>query len=91
MIVENLLKIVWFLLNFILNLLPDIPQMPDIITLSVSKVLDIIFSNVGLLGVFVPLDLVKVIVPLFLIVYNFEKIYSVLMWIVRKIPFLNIN
>lgn len=91
MVIEAILFSVWYLLDFILNLLPSIPQMPSAITSSIDSVFNLIFSNVGLLGVFVPLNIVKILIPLWLVVDNFDKIYSILFWIVKKIPTLNIR
>lgn len=91
MIIEGLLNVVTTILYFILDLLPSIPDLPTSITSVIDTVLNLIFDNVGLFGVFVPLDIVKVIIPLWLIVDNFDKLYSIAFWIITKIPMLNIQ
>lgn len=91
MIVEGLLNIVTTILYFVLDLLPSVPDLPVAITNAITTVLDLIFDNVGLLGVFVPLNIIKVIIPLWIVVDNFDKIYSIVFWVIKKIPMLNIN
>lgn len=91
MIIEALLTVVWFILDFILNLLPNIPEMPSNVVSAITNVFNVIFNNVGLLGIFVPLDIVKVLIPLWLVVDNFDKIYSIVFWVIKKIPALNIR
>lgn len=39
----------------------------------------------------VPRELVLVVVPVILVLSNFDKLYTVIMWILRKIPFLGIK
>lgn len=91
MIIEGILNIVTSLLYFVLNLLPDIPDLPEALTSPITTVLDLIFNNVGLLDLFLPLNIVKLIIPLWLIVDNFDKIYSIVFWIIKKIPILGIE
>ena len=91
MIIEGILNIVTSLLYFVLNLLPDVPDLPEALTSPITTVLDLIFNNVGLLDLFLPLNIVKLIIPLWLIVDNFDKIYSIVFWIIKKIPILGIE
>lgn len=91
MIIESLLTLISNFISFILNLLPNLPSVPDKIYNSVNGFINLIFSYCGLLGVFVDLDLIKTLIPLLIIVINFEYIYRLVLWVIRKIPFLNIN
>lgn len=90
MIIEAIINLVTNLLKFVFNLLPDIPQLPASILTSLDNVFDTIFSHLDLLGLFVRIDTIKILVPLILVVYNFEHIYHFIMWIIKKIP-LSIN
>lgn len=91
MIIEGILNIVTGLLYFVLDLLPNIPNLPQELTGAITTVLDLIFDNVGLLDLFLPLNIVKIIIPLWLVVDNFDKIYSIAFWIIKKIPMLGIE
>ena len=46
----------------------------------------LIFDNVELLGYFVSIPLIKALVPLIILVENFEHVYNFVIWIIRKIP-----
>ena len=63
----------------------------ELVINSINNFLDLIFNNAGLVGLFLPLDLVKVILPLVLIVINFNYIYGLILWVLKKIPFINVN
>lgn len=91
MIIEGILNVITGLLYFVLDLLPNIPDLPETLTSPLNTVLDLIFDNVGLLDLFLPLNIVKIIIPLWLVVDNFDKIYSIAFWIIQKIPMLGIQ
>ena len=92
MLTERLIE--WGL-NFFdsfLNFLDVLPAMPD----SVVSALDLFFTNIfeyGWTGAcfFLPMDYVLVLFPLVLIVSNFEHVYHLVMWVLRKIPFVGIE
>lgn len=90
MIIELILDVILIIINFIFDLLPDLPEMPEIIVNYINLALDYIFNNLSLLNFFISVDLIKVIVPLLVIVINFDNLYHLVMWIIKKLPF-NIN
>ena len=91
MILENFLNILLSSIEFILSILPDIPSLPDELLSSAYSFIDLIFDNVGLLGLFIPISTIKVVVPLVLVIVNFDKIYKLTMWVLNKIPTLDID
>lgn len=90
MILETIFNAVLNLLRTIFAILPDIPQFPETIMNSLNTVFDTIFNNLDLLGLFVRIDTIKTLVPLLIIVINFEHIYHFAMWVIHKLP-LNIH
>lgn len=68
--------------------LPDLP--PD-----VESIIDHLFgymeSGIGFLFLFVDMDLVKVMLPMVIVVANFERVYQLVMYVLRKIPFLGLD
>ena len=90
MILELIITAITAVLKIILGILPNIPQLPESITGSIDRVMTVIFENVGLLGIFVRISTIKILVPLVIIVVNFEHIYHFVMWIIKKLP-LSIN
>ena len=91
MILENFLNILLSSIEFILSILPDIPSLPDELLSSAYSFIDLIFDNVGLLGLFIPISTIKVVVPLVLVIVNFDKIYKLILWVLNKIPTLDID
>lgn len=91
MILENFLNILLSSIEVILSILPDIPSLPDELLSSAYSFIDLLFDNVGLLGLFIPISTIKVVVPLVLLIVNFDKIYKLIMWVLNKIPILDID
>ncbi len=87
MIIEALLNLIMLLLKGVFALLPDLPQLPDTLIGYVNTALDYVFNNVGLLNFFISVDMIKILVPLLLLVINFEHIYDFIMWVIKKLPF----
>lgn len=90
MIIEFLLNVVKTILQAILSLF-NLPSLPDELIASLNTFFDLIFENLSLIGFFVRPATFKLLVPLALILINFKHIYNITMWILRKIPFLNIE
>lgn len=85
-IMEFLYNIVQIVFGWI-----NLPDFPADLTNSINGFLDLVFDNLSLLGFFIRPTTLKLVVPLLLIVINFELIYKLVMWIVRKLPFVNIK
>lgn len=69
----------------------NIPAIPDSIRTSISSFLELVFSNSSIVGFFIRIDTLKILIPLLIVVINFEYIYKFTMWIVKKLPFLNLK
>ena len=84
----------WDILDWLVELLfgwINIPHMPTELTNSISNFLDLIFDNLSLLGFFISPYLIKLVVPIVLFLINFKWIYKATIWLIKKIPFLNIK
>lgn len=90
MIVKLLFQLVIGLLNLVFGWV-NFPDMPEVITTALDTLLEAMASGLGLLWLIVPRELVLAGLPVILIVENFDKIYSVTMWILKKIPFLGMK
>lgn len=86
MIIEVIFNLIKTLLTTVLGLLPNVPQLPNSLLTSISNVTTVIFDNLGLISIFVRISTIKILVPLIIVVVNFEHIYHFVMWIVKKIP-----
>lgn len=67
------------------------PPMPSAVTSAFDVVLDAMSSAIGFVWLIVPRELVVVVIPVILVVENFDKLYSIVMWILKKIPFLGMK
>ena len=91
MIVTAVLGLCEMLLTIIFGLLPDIPNFDSSVLNSLNGFINLIFDNLDLLGFFIDIELVGALIPWLIIILNFEHVYDFIMWIVRKIPILNIS
>lgn len=82
MIVQALFNLIFGLINFILGLLPSLPNFNESSLSDFNQTLDIIFDNAGLLGFFFPISTIKVYIPLVLLAINFEHIYKISIWVI---------
>ena len=90
MILESILNLISGLIKLVFGWI-NLPDMPSSVTSVIDELFVYIRGSMGLLGVFVDLNMVKVFLPVLLIVINFEHVWKFTMFIVRKIPFLGIE
>lgn len=86
MLIELLFKPFFYITTSLLNLLPVSLTFPSSLETTFNHVIDIIFSNLQFLGMFIRLDTIKLLIPLIVFVVNFEFFYRLIMWIIAKIP-----
>lgn len=89
-IINTLLNGLYYILDFLFGWI-NIPQVPETIINSINTFLDLIFENLSLLGFFVRPITLKILVPLIIFAINFKWIYKMIMWFLRKLPFVNIK
>jgi hypothetical protein len=85
MILEFLLNAIKGVITLALGVI-QIPPFPESFTNAIDSVLTVVFNNVGLLGLVVHWNTVKVGIPVLIAIANMDRIYSAVMWIIRKIP-----
>jgi hypothetical protein len=90
MIVKGLLELVFGLLQIVFAPI-NLPDLPEGIANVLDELIDVLAGAVGLFGIFVDLTVVRWLIPVVLIIVNFDKIWNVIMFILRKIPFLGIE
>ena len=90
MIIESLINLLLSLIKFCFSWL-NLPAFPEEFTDIIGDFLDLIFDNVSLLGFFIRPTTLQILIPALIVVLNFDKVYHFVMWIIRKIPFLNID
>ena len=86
MITSFVLDVAKLLFNLIFLILPDLPQFDVSILKSLNDFVNLIFDHLDLLGFFIRISTIKTLVPLIILASNFEHIYHLMMWIIRKLP-----
>lgn len=69
----------------------NIPNFPTELTNNIDAFLDLIFNNLTLLGFFVRPITLQIAIPILIVLLNFDNLYKLSMWILRKIPMLGIK
>lgn len=91
MIVSSVMNLIKAVITTVFGVLPNIPNFAQGLQNSVNSVLDTIFNNLGLIGVFVRPTTIKLIIPILIVILNFERVYKLTMWIIKKIPFFGVT
>ncbi len=91
MLLELLINPIYAIVMGIFTLLPTSGMFPESLVDSINHVLDVIFSHLDWLGMFIRLDTIKTLIPLVIFVITFEYTYHIVMWVIKKIPFLGID
>lgn len=90
MIVRFLLELIFGLLQIVFAPI-NLPDLPAGIQSIIDRFVDIITSAVGLLSVFVDFNVVKWLIPVAVAVILFDRIWKLIMFILRKIPFVGVQ
>ncbi|RHP67113.1 hypothetical protein DXA59_14445 [Clostridium sp. OF03-18AA] len=90
MILEAVFNLVSGLVKLVFGWI-NLPDLPDSITSVIDELFALISGSVGIIGIFVDLNMVKILLPVLLIVINFDEVWKFTMFILRKIPFLGID
>ena len=92
MLTERLIDSGIAFLDTILNFLDVLPSIPAEVVGALDTFLNAIFSyGWGGACFFLPMSYVMVLLPLVILVMNFEHVYHLIMWVLRKIPVLGIE
>lgn len=89
MIVMSLMNIVYKLLSLVLDPL-NVPGMPDDFIASIETFFGYFKHAADFIGFFLPINLVAFFTIWFAI-FAVHHAYPLIMWILRKIPFLNLK
>lgn len=90
MIIELLLNVFLTVIKAVFSWI-SLPDFPPAVTAGIDTFFNFIFDNCSLLGFFVRPSTIMTVVPIVIIALNFEHIYHFTLWILKKIPALNIH
>ena len=69
----------------------DFPIVPAELTTLVNKLFEYIQAGTGILNFFVPFDVIRPAIDVFLAVWAVEHAYQLVLWVLRKVPILGIK
>ena len=90
MIVESVLNLLVGMIKTVFGWI-NLPQLPDEVISIIDQLFDILSGSMGLLSIFMDMEMLKILLPILLVVINFDEAYKLTMFILRKIPFLGIK
>lgn len=90
MIISGLLSVVKMLVHLLFGWF-TLPNLPDSLLSVIDKVFSYMKAGASILFLFVNQDVAFYTLSALILVMNFDKLYKIGMWILRKIPMLNIS
>lgn len=90
MIIEGIFNAFYTLFEVLFGWI-TLPDFPVTFKTSINTYFGYIFNNLQLIYLFIRPVTLKIAVPFFVAILNFDKIYSLVMFIVKKIPYVNIK
>ncbi|MBQ7903540.1 MAG: hypothetical protein IJ362_07405 [Oscillospiraceae bacterium] len=90
MIIDLIKKILSFVTDTIFSVI-DLPVVPDGLVSAVNMVLGYMQQGMGIINFFCPLSAISPAIDLFIAVWTVEHSYRLVMWVLQKIPMLNIQ
>lgn len=90
MIIKGLFELVFVLLKIVFAPI-NLPDLPLVIQNVLDRLLEAMISGMGLLSVFVDLDVLMILIPVVIVVVNLDRVWGLIMFVLRKIPFLGIK
>lgn len=87
MILEAIFSLIGILIKFVFRLLPNIPNVPEQVSGTVTKYIDIVCKNSTFLSFFIDVSYVRIIITILIILFGFRQSYKFIMWIYHKLPF----
>ena len=91
MIIEAVLNVVVSLLTALFNLLPELPAMPEIINTYWAQFVIIFNNGLSFIMFFLVPDVLYACLGISLALFVFDETYDVILWFIKKIPFLGIK
>jgi len=92
MLIKGLLDLIYNILDLIL--FTELPEMPDSLLFILDEMVNYVVMGISVLRVFlgdITLQIFSVLFTLVLTFNSFYMIWSLVFWILRKIPMLNIK
>ena len=90
MILNLIKKLLTFVTDTIFSVI-DLPVVPQGLVNAVNMVMGYMADGMGIINFFCPLEAISPAIDLFILVWGVEHGYRLVMWVLQKIPMLNIK
>lgn len=90
MIIQSILELVFSLLQVVFKPI-NLPAFPSNIQGVIDQLKELLLNSVNLFSVFVDFKVLRWCVPIVIVIANLDKVWKLIMFILRKIPFLGIE
>lgn len=91
MIFDALFEVFMWLFDFIIPFLELLPEPPETMTNLVNWLVEFLQSGITCVNYFVDLNYMSGCLVVWLVIASVDKGYHIVMWVLRKIPFLGIE
>ena len=92
MLLSILFGVAFLIVNVIWLLIPQLPSLPDSILNTLSSGVGLLIDNgLSIVSLFIDYNIFKVCVGVAIAIVVAEPFYYIVMWLLRKIPFINIK
>ena len=90
MIIKGILELFFSLLQIVFSPIA-LPQLPAKASSYLDQFIDWILGGYNVIGMFIDLGMVKSLIPIVIVIANLDKVWSFIMFILRKIPFIGVE
>ena len=90
MIIKGILELFFSLLQIVFSPIA-LPQLPAKASAYLDRFIDWILGGYNVIGMFIDLGMVKTLIPIVIVIANLDKVWSFIMFILRKIPFIGVE
>lgn len=85
MIIEGIMNLCTGIIQLLFSWI-NLPSFPENAQKAIDTYLGYVFDNLDFLSFFINVSTLKTISLIAIVLFSFEHIYKIMMWIVRKIP-----
>lgn len=86
MIIAAIFTLIGVLIKFVFSLLPNIPNVPDTVSGTVTNYINLICDNSTFFSFFIDVSYTKILITILIALFGFREAYKFIMWIYHKLP-----
>lgn len=90
MIIKGILELFFSLLQIVFSPI-SLPPLPAQASKMLDQFIAWIMGGYDFVGAFIDLNMVKTLIPIVIVIANLDRIWSFIMFILRKIPFIGVE